>query len=330
MNYKHFTIEEREIIQAMRWRGVSLREISRMLKRSSSSVSREVKKNFTEEKKVYTPRLAHKRALFKRTRRGREEHLKNDRIRSYVITHLERRWSPEQISNSIKQDLNECISHEAIYRFIYDRVASGSNITKTGVEDLRPYLRRRRRIRMVRGARKCQRIWKTKGPSIDERPREVETRKTPGHWEGDSVESVDHRPGINTLVERKVGLVFITRLRGRSSEATVGAMALRFKDVPERFKKTVTLDNGPENRDWKSIESEIGIKCYMAHPYHSWERGTNENTNGLIRDYFPKKTDFSIISDDEVRFVEDELNSRPRKRLGWKTPLQAWSDALQC
>ena len=106
-------------------------------------------------------------------------------------------------------------------------------------------------------------------------------------------------------------------------------MAHRFKDVPIHFKQTVTLDNGPENRDWEAIENTVDIDCYFAHPYCSGERGTNENTNGLIRDYFPKKTDFGMISDDEIHHVEYELNSRPRKRLGWKTPLEAWSVALQ-
>lgn len=330
MNFKHFSIEEREIIQTMRWERRTLREIAGALKRSPSSISREVRKNKPLGRNQYTPRLAHERALMKRTRRGREEHLKNDRIRSYVVTHLKRRWSPEQISHSIKQDLNECISHEAIYRFIYDRVSHGSNLIKPGLEDLRPCLRRRRRIRMARGARKCQRLWKSKGPSIEDRPKIVLERKRVGDWEGDSVESVDHKPGVNTLVERKIGLVFITRLRDKTSRATVDAMASRFKDVPERFRKTVTLDNGKENTDWESIEEVVGISCYHAHAYSSWERPSNENTNGLIRDYFPKKTDFSMITDDELRFVEDELNSRPRKRLGWKTPLEAWSDAIQC
>jgi IS30 family transposase len=329
MNYKHFSIEEREIIQTMRWEKRSLRDISRTLKRSPSSVSREVRKNFPKEHRVYTPRVAHARALEYRKHRGREERLKNERIRSYVVTHLKRRWSPEQISACIKLDLNESISHEAIYRYIYSRVGGGSNLTRTGLEDLRPCLRRRRRIRQPHGARKCHRIWKQRGHSIEERPKEVNTRKTVGHWEGDSVESLDHKPGLNTLVERKVGLVFITKLRSKSSAATVEAMASRFKEVPDGFKKTVTLDNGPENSDYQSITEETGLDCFFAHPYCSGERGTNENTNGLIRDYFPKKTDFSMISDDEIRYVEDELNSRPRKRLGWKTPLEAWSVALQ-
>jgi IS30 family transposase len=137
------------------------------------------------------------------------------------------------------------------------------------------------------------------------------------------------KPGVNTLVERKVGLVFISRLKDKTSRATTNAMIERFKYIPKKLKRTVTLDNGFENGDWKGIESQTGLKCYYAHPYHSWERGTNENTNGLIRDYFPKRTDFDLITDEEIQWVEYQLNSRPRKRLNWLTPLEAWSVALQ-
>jgi len=158
----------------------------------------------------------------------------------------------------------------------------------------------------------------------------VNLRKRIGDWEGDSVESKDHKPGLNTLVERKTGLLMMTRLSGKTSSATVDAMADRFRKIPDGLKHTVTLDNGPENRDWQLIEEKTGLKCFFAHPYCSGERGTNENTNGLIRDYFPKKTDFDMISDEELRFVERELNSRPRKRLNGRTPLEAVSGALTC
>lgn len=329
MKYKHLTIEEREKIQELLWQKASIRDIAKTLGRSPASVSRELKRNKPPERNQYTPRKAHARALEYRKRRGREEHLKNGRIREYVVTHLKRRWSPEQISGRMKADIGEHISHEAIYQFIFDRVQKGSNLTKPRTEDLRPYLRRRRRIRVPHGARKCQRISRPRGRSIDERPKLVLLRKRVGDWEGDSVESKDHKPGVNTLVERKVGLVFITKLRDKSAKATVDAMAKRFESVPQRLKHTVTLDNGFENSDWQSIEKRCSIDCFSAHPYSSWERPTNENTNGLIRDYFPKKTDFDMISDEELAFVEDELNSRPRKRLGWKTPLEAWSVALQ-
>lgn len=329
MNYKHLTIEEREKIQELLWQKTSIRVIAKVLGRSPASISREIRRNKSPEHNQYGPRKAHARALEYRKRRGRTERLKNDRIRTYVVTHLKRRWSPEQIAGRIKIDLNEKISHEAIYRFIYAQIENGSNNIRRDREDLRPFLRRRRRIRLPHGARKCQRVFKPHGPSIDIRPKIVDERARVGDWEGDSMESLDHKPGVNTLVERRVGLVFITKLTEKTSAATVGAMAYRFRDVPERFKCTVTLDNGPENSDWQSIERLIGIDCYHAHPYCSGERGTNENTNGLIRDYFPKKTNFSMITDDEIQFVENELNSRPRKRLGWKTPLEVWGVALQ-
>jgi IS30 family transposase len=329
MNYKHLSIEEREKIQEMLWQKASLRDISKALGRSPSSISREIKKNKPPLVNRYAPRQAHTRALEHRKRRGKEEHLKNDRIREYVVTHLKRRWSPEQIAGRIKMDINETISHEAIYQFIYDRVRKGSNLTKPEYEDLRPYLRRRRKIRVPHGSRKCQRIFRMKGPSIDLRPEIVNQRKRVGDWEGDSVESKDHRPGVNTLVERKVGLVFITKLKDKTSRATVAAMAERFKSVPNNLRLTVTLDNGPENSDWRGVQESCNIDCFSAHPYCSGERGTNENTNGLIRDYYPKKTDFGTISDDEIAYVEHELNSRPRKRLNWKTPLEAWSVAVQ-
>ena len=329
MKYKHFSIEEREKLQTLWWQKTSLRTIAKELNRSVSSISREMKRNFPLEYKVYTPRLAHERALNKRKSRGRKERLKNETIRSYVINHLYLRWSPEQIAGRIKIDLKENISHEAIYQFIYNQVRNGSNLIKPGHEDLRLYLRRRRKIRLPHGARKCQRILKTNGISIDERPDIVNKRKRVGDWEGDTVESCDHKPGINTLVERKVGLVFISKLRNKTGNATSEVMAKRLKYIPQKLKQTVTLDNGPENRDWQNIEKLTEVKCYYAHPYCSGERGTNENTNGLIRDYFPKKTDFGMISNEEIRYVEYQLNTRPRKRLGWITPLEAWSVALR-
>jgi IS30 family transposase len=329
MKYTHLNVEEREKIQELLWQKTSIRTIAKAVGRSPSSIAREVRKNKSPEKEIYTPRVANLRALEYRKHRGRAERLKNEHIRSYVIAHLKRRWSPEQISGSITGDLGEKISHEAIYQFIYSRVSFGSNLTKQGLEDLRPCLRRRRRIRQPHGSRKYQRISKPKGPSIESRPLIVTKRKRIGDWEGDTVESKDHKPGINTLVERKTGLVFISKLKDKTSHATVAVMKERFASVPQQFKQTVTLDNGPENSDWQSIQDEIHIDCFHAHPYCSGERGTNENTNGLIRDYFPKKTDFDTIPDEQIRFVENELNNRPRKRLGWKTPLEVWGVALR-
>lgn len=330
MKYKHFSIEERELIQTLWWNRRSMRDIAKVLGRSHTSVSREMKKNFPKLHQAYIPRIAQENAKKNTHRRGRKDRLKSEEIRTYVIKHLRRRWSPEQISIRIKIDMNETISHEAIYQYVYSRVCFGSNLTKPNIEDLRPYLRRRRRIRRPKGARRCQRIFKPYGTSIEERPDIINGRKRIGDWEGDTVESRDHKPGINTLVERRTGYTMITKLKDKTSSSTTQVVSQRMEVLPSELKHSITLDNGPENHDWENLERNTGMKSYFAHPYCSGERGTNENTNGLIRDYFPKKTDFDTISDEEIRFVERELNCRPRKRLNGRTPLEAMSGALTC
>lgn len=157
----------------------------------------------------------------------------------------------------------------------------------------------------------------------------VDERSRLGDWEGDTVESTGHKPGINTLVERQTGKVYITKLPNRTAQATTAAVTKRLGRLPQRACHTLTLDNGSENQYWKEVEQAVGVQCYYAHPYSSWERGSNENTNGLIRDYFPKGTDFTTISDEELAYVERELNNRPRKRLGYLTPNEAWGVALR-
>lgn len=330
MKYTHFTIEEREKIQEMLWQKSSIRSIAAALSRSPSSVSREISRNMDSlGRRRYIPRTAHERSLTKRKSRGRKDRLKNQEVRDYVITHLKKRWSPEQIAGTIKSEIGEKISHEAIYQFIYHQIhRDGWGLLRPGCQDLRPYLRRRKKRRTHKGFRRCQRVFNPKGASISTRPVIVEQRKRIGDWESDTVESIAHKPGINTFVERKTGLVFITKLKDRTSKATILAVESRVKNLPEEVKRTATFDNGPENQKWKEFEKRTGLKAFFANAYHSWERGTNENANGLIRDYFPKKTDFTKISDKEIREVEDALNGRPLKRLGWKTPLEVFSKEL--
>lgn len=317
-------------MQELLWQKSSIRNIATALGRSPSSVSRELQRNYPSEQKRYFPRLANERALLKRKSRGRTERLKNDRIRAYVVEKLKHRWSPEQISGRIRNDLKERISHEAIYQFIYAQIhRNGWGHLRPRCEDLRIYLRRRRKRRIPKGTRRCQRIFKPKGVSIDNRPVIVEKRERLGDWESDTVESAGHKPGINTLVERKSGLVLITKLADKTGQATASAIGNRLNPLPQKVKQTITFDNGPENSDWQVLEERTNLKTFFAHAYHSWERGINENTNGLIRDYFPKKTDFTTIPNEELLFVERELNNRPRKRLGWRTPLEVMGVALQ-
>lgn len=331
MPYKHLTVEERELIQRSLWEKRSVRDIAKDLGRSASSVSREIQRNLDSiGRRMYIPRAAHQRALLKRKSRGRHDRLKNQVIRDYVASHLKLRWSPEQIAGRIKQDIPGCrISHEAIYQYIYHQIhRDGYGYLKPGCEDFRPYLRRRKKRRTPKGMRRCQKMSLEKGLSIDFRPKIVSKRSRIGDWEGDTVESANYKPGINTLVERRVGLVFITKLRDKTSQATVSAVESRISYLPGELRQTATFDNGPENQKWQELEKRTGLKCFFAHPYCSGERGTNENTNGLIRDYFPKKTDFTVISQEQLSEVEYQLNTRPRKRLNWLTPLEAFSKEL--
>lgn len=326
MKYKHLSILEREKLQELLWQKKSIRYIAGVLGRSPSSISRELRRNYPQEQKRYTPRLAHEKALVKRTQRGREERLKNDVIRDYVASHLKLGWSPEQIAGMIKKEKLGSISHEAIYQYIYYQIyRDGYGYVKPNKEDLRPCLRRKQKRRTHHGLRKTTKLERISGKSIDIRPHIVETRRRLGDWEGDTVESCDHKPGINTIVDRKSGYVLITRVKDKTSVSTVEAMK-RLTSFPCH---TVTLDNGSENTNWSDMEYYTGAKIYYAHPYHSWERGTNENTNGLIREYFPKGTDFTQIPDEEIAKVEYILNTRPRKRLNWSTPLQVMSVALR-
>lgn len=329
MKFKHFSIEEREKIQELLWQNTSIRTIAKVIGRSPSSVSREITKNIPL-KRSYKPRVAHDRALTKRTSRGRKMRLKNGFIRRYVVTQLRTGLSPEQIAGRLHLEYpKESISHEAIYQYIYSQVhRNGCGYMRVGYHDLRKYLRRRHKRRGQRGMRRVQRVFKPKGPPIDDRSSEIETRQTLGHWETDSIISKKSKVGLNTLVERKTGLVFITKIKDGTARSTKEAVIKRLSVLPKDTRKTLTSDNGVENFSYNEVQIEIDILWYFAHPYHSWERGTNENTNGLIRWYFPKGTDFGTISDEAIKAVETALNNRPRKRLGWKTPLEAFNESV--
>lgn len=328
MQYSHFSVEEREKLQQGIWERRSIRTIARELRRSPSSVAREIKRNLPPLRMQYTPRLAHKRALEKRTSRGRTERMKNQTVRGYVIKHLKKGWSPEQVAGCIASDIGETISHEAIYQYIYAQIhRSGYGYIKPGREDLRPYLKRRHKRRVKKGMRKGQRVFKPKGPSIETRPSLIEKRIRFGDWEGDTIESKDHAPGLYSLVERKSGLVLLGKLKDRTARSTAEAVIGRLNQVPKGLRLTLTTDNGAEQQEWRHVSEMLQILRFYCHPYCSWERGTNENTNGLVRWYFPKGTDFRTIPDEAIAAAEYALNTRPRKRLGWRTPLEVFNQA---
>jgi IS30 family transposase len=324
MKYQHFSVEEREKIQEMRWQKASVRGMATALGRSPSSVSREIRRHRPPDAKYYIPRLAHERALEKRMHRGRTERLKNPVLREYVIAHLKLGWSPEQIAATAKNAVGIPIFHEAIYQFVYARVSKASHLIYAHQEDLRPYLPRHRRHRMHKGLRKPYRIEKGPLPSIDSRPKEADARERIGHWEDDCIVSRASPDRLKTINERVSGVVFVDRAADGTMAETNRIVTERMKAIPHSLRRTLTRDRGSENLGYEALEKELNIKIFFAHAYHSWERGSNENLNGLIRRFFPKKTDFRKISDEEIRMVEWLLNSRPRKRLGWKTPYQVF------
>lgn len=328
--YVQLAIREREAIQRGLWEGKSIRMIAAELARAASTISRELQRNYPAQHKRYTPRLAHERAQVTIKERGRRPRLKSQHIRQYVKHRLQQdHWSPEQIAGTLPQRYPDlAISHEAIYQYIYAQYTRGGYGVLVG-EDSRRYLKRRHKVRK----RKYMPFAVEKGPikgriMIDERPFVVDLRVEPGHWEGDSIVSKKSPVGLNTLVERVSGLVKVTKVLDSTSAATVQAITSRLHRIRKLLRKTLTVDNGHENAGHKDITRALGMNVYFAHPYHSWERGTNENTNGLIRHYFPKGTDFAMVTDKEIRAVEKRLNSRPRKRLGWKTPQKVFNHCV--
>src|SRR3989344_1730688 len=329
MKYNHLTIEEREKILAGLWQKRSIRDMARELNRSPSSISRELEKNFHKEHRRYTPRLAHDRAKTIRHQRNKKPRLRNDFTRQYVEAKLQLRWSPEQIAGRLKLDHPAYyVSHEAIYQYIYSqwhREGYGSLIGK----DLIKYLRRRHRRRKRKYLLFKSETGLIKGRiGIERRPAYIEKRIQPGHWEGDSMVSKQSLARLNTLVERKLGLTMITKLADGTKDETSQKVVRRLEVLPPSLRRTLTLDNGHENAGHTEITEALGTKCYFANPYHSWERGSNENTNGLIRQYLPKGTDFANVPEDEIADIENALNTRPRKRLGYRTPLEALNDVL--
>ncbi|MCA9357201.1 IS30 family transposase [Candidatus Nomurabacteria bacterium] len=321
MQYNHLSIEEREKIQELLWQKKSIRHIAKELGRSPSSIAREIKKNNSQQKKRYTPRLAHERALKKRSSRGQSK-LETDAVLcDYVTTHLKLGWSPEQIAATAPSH----ISHEAIYQYVYAQVyRNGHGYVKPGREDLRPYLARRKKRRTPQGLRKSHRILKGTLPSIDDRPEVVNLRTEIGHWEDDLVVSRESADNLKTINERVSGIVFISKVPDGTAEAGDTAVSQRLKNVPKEYRQTLTRDRGSENVKYEKLATELNIQIFFAHPYSSFERGSNENLNGLIRRFFPKKTNFQLVTDAEIRRVEYLLNSRPRKRLGWKTPYEVF------
>ena len=325
--YKHLTMTERDTITELLYERKTVSEIAKAIGCHKSTISRELKRNSSPEYKLYLSHRAHHRADQRRIKASCHLRLKNDSTRKYVQEKLMIGWSPEIIAGRIKKDHpGLSISHEAAYQYIYHPQTPNRH-------ELINCLRRAHRKRKHKGIGRKER--KTKIPnriSIDARPQSVETRRQFGHWEGDSLVSRKSVAALNSLTERKSRLVLLTKLGRKGALETKDAIITRLRHLPLDARRSLTLDNGTENTQHQEITATLGTKCFFAHPYSSWERGTNENINGLVRWFLPKGTDFSKITEQQISRIESLINNRPRKCLKFKTPYEVVfpSVALQC
>jgi len=280
-----------------------------MLRRSKSTISREIKRN--KGLRGYRPKQAHRLAKRRRTRSTRRI---SEEVWSWVKHCLKEDWSPEQVSNWLAKEKKFFVSHEWIYQHILkDKQAGG---------DLYKHLRCQKPKKKRYGARDRRgRIPNRK--SIEERPAIVEQRSRIGDWELDTIIGKGHSGVLVSIAQRKTRLALLAKVPNKTAEAVAGAILKLLKPLSEKV-HTLTADNGKEFSLHEKIAENLSAHFYFAHPYASWERGLNENTNGLIRQYFPKDRDFSTITAKEVKMVMDKLNNRPRKCLGIKTPNQVF------
>lgn len=329
-SFKQFTLTDRIKIEIRYRDGWSLREIATELGRgrTAGSVSREIAGKPRKGIGKYQAHIAHENTLEKR--HGKKGfRLKNVLVQGYVVKKMKLGWSPEQISIRLPIDhKGESISHEAIYQFVYAQVYRGGNgYVKKGCEDLRMFLARRHHKRSKKGFRKAQKLERNASlPSIEDRPNEAEKRKVVGHWEDDCIVSRQSSFRLKSINERVSGVVLLGKMRDGTSEESTKVFCKKIEKIPSPYLKTLTRDRGTENVGWRDIEKRLNMRVFFAHAYCSSERGSNENLNGLVRRFFPKKTDFEKVTDEEILRVEYLLNTRPRKRFDGKTPLEVLLD----
>jgi len=326
--YQRLTFEEREEISRGLASRLSIREIARRLSRSPSTISRETKKDRKHWMRyraiVGQHRMQRAAAL---RRKGKMKLSSSSSLLSVVTRKLALAWSPEQIVVYLKKeyprDMTMRISHEAIYQYIY--VLPRGTLRKKLILDLRQQ-RAFRRSRVTKRGTTAEKRGKIADMiSIEERPLEVRDRTIPGHWEGDIVVGDRKKPALGTLVERTTRYALLVPLKEKNASIVRQAYAKALRQLPKDLVKTLTYDQGKEMSEHVQFTVDTGVRVYFAHPHSPWERGTNENTNGLIRQFFPKGTDFSKVSTKQIRHVQNLLNERPRKTLDWKTPKEAFN-----
>jgi len=317
--YKRLSLKERVIIQTLLEEGRSKSFIAIKLHRSKSTITREINKWIDSDDEKYDATLAdwHAKDDFL-NKRNLDKINSCSKLKFYVYKALLKGWSPEQIAGRIKldypKDNSMRISYEAIYMHIYSHRQARLNKKLIKLLPYQKSQRRRPNAKSKRGIKIIDPI------SIDSRPLHIQNRTEIGHWEGDLIIGKAQKSAIGTLVERKSRFTYIVKPKNRSSKEVTKAFAKAFNQLEKPLVKTLTYDNGTEMAKHKWLTDKTGAKVYFAHPYASWERGTNENTNGLIRRFLPKRTDFREIDLKGLAEIQEKLNNRPRKILGYRTP----------
>lgn len=309
--YKYITLEERVKISILLKEKKGPSEIGRILGKDKSVISREIKRNSSPGSyQIYSGVQAQKRFDERAKKKGRKSKI-DDQMKLEIKERLVKKWSPEQIVGRCKIDKVPMASHETIYLYIYEDKKNGGDL----FNNLRQSHRTRRKRRNKNDSRGqiIDRI------SIKDRPKVVEKRKRIGDWEGDTIVGHRHKSQIGTMVERMSKLTIIVALNQKTAQETADQFVREMKNTALPI-YTITFDNGKEFSNHKQIAKELKTDVYFADPYSSYQRGTNENTNGLIRQYFPKGTDFSKVTIEHLKEVENELNNRPRKKLKFLTP----------
>lgn len=318
--YHRLTLKDREEISRGIWASERFSAIAERIGRSPSTVSREIRRDVTRKPRSYSAVRSQEHATAS-AKRGRHRTLdRHTTLRAYVYAKLREEWSPEEIAHRIRleypEDATMRVSHETIYQHLYC-------LPKGELKrELMRGLRKNRKRRLSRSALHYRRQRIPDLVSIHERPSEARSRAVPGHWEGDLIVGKNRASAIGSLVERTTRLTLIVPLNAKDAETVRKAFAEAFKRIPRGFKRSLAYDRGSEMSEHKLFTEYTRINVYFADPQSPWQRGTNENTNGLIRQYFPKGTDFRAVSRSALQRAEERLNSRPRKALGFYTPAE--------
>ena len=322
--FHHLSLDERETLALGLVQGLSLRAMARQLGRSPSTLSREVRRNGGGRRELYRASVANRGAVERSRRPRRPRKLASGWLWRYVDRGLRRGWSPEQIAGRLRADypgdMSRHVSHETIYAVLY--ATTRGELRRAYMSCLRQD-RKKRRPR-ARGEDRRGRI--PNMVSIHKRPAEVEERLVPGHWEGDLVKGKANPAAIGTLVERTTRLVLLVKMEDSTAETAYRAFSRKLARVPAVLRKTLTYDQGKEMADHEQLAKAVTIRIYFADPHSPWQRGLSENTNGLIRQYFPKGTDLTPVTQRDLNRVAYLLNTRPRKILGFATPLEAFDE----